>query len=113
MSPRMVVWQSMACNTTSQYVRGKCSIYYGLATRQREKGVADTVHIKLLQMQLWSDQDPIKDDILFQSGRLIMMDLNIYFAFTPLYFSVVIEYLCQQHRLQLTVHTVYHGLHQV
>lgn len=43
----------------SQYARGECSIHYGLATRRREKGVADKVDIKLLQMQLWSDQDPI------------------------------------------------------
>ena len=34
-------------------------VRYSLSTKKRERRVADAVDVRLLQMQLWSNEDPI------------------------------------------------------
>ena len=42
-----------------RYARADCKVRYSLSTKKRERRVADAVDVRLLQMQLWSDDDPI------------------------------------------------------
>ena len=42
-----------------QYAQADCRVRYSLSTKKRERRVTDAVDVRLLQMQLWSDDDPI------------------------------------------------------
>ena len=62
-----------------RYARADCKVRYSLSTKKRERRVADATDVRLLQMQLWSEDDPIPSTRMvcaYMRSELVICSLN-------------------------------------